>query len=107
MKRPFQHVGLSNLDINSKKEWSQMDVRDLKASVACGDAIDETAQHLCRGIEETKAKGKELGLAVRRRAADEKRKPRTKKVRMPEDLEYLWKGRRVPDRVVKKPKDDH
>jgi hypothetical protein len=45
------------LDINSNKEWSKMHVRDLKASVACGAAIDETAQHLCRGIEETKAKG--------------------------------------------------
>jgi hypothetical protein len=107
MKHPFQHGGLSKLDLNSNKRWSKVDVRDLKASVVWGDAIDETAQHLCRGIEETKAKAKELGLAVRRRPAEEKRKPGTKKVSMPKDLEHLWKGRRVPDRVVKRPKDDH
>jgi hypothetical protein len=54
-------------DLNSGKAWSEMDVRDLYASVAYGDTIDETACHLCRSIEETKAKVKELGLKVRRR----------------------------------------
>jgi hypothetical protein len=51
-------------DTNDGKEWSEMDIEDLKASVAHGGTLEETASHLCRaGTQfEVAEKAKELGL---------------------------------------------
>jgi hypothetical protein len=53
-----------NIDVNDGKPWSEMDAEDLKASLASGSTIEETAVHLCRSgtIADVLAKAKELGL---------------------------------------------
>jgi hypothetical protein len=51
-------------DTNDAKEWSEMDIRDLKNHVAHGASLEETAQFLCRSgaAFEVARKAKELGL---------------------------------------------
>jgi hypothetical protein len=47
-------------DINDTKEWSEMDVRDMKNHVVHGASLDETAQFLFRsGTPFDVASGKE------------------------------------------------
>ena len=38
----------ASLDMNDGKPWSDMDDEDLRASVAAGDTLPETASFLCR-----------------------------------------------------------
>ena len=54
-----QVLRINQRDINSGKPWSQMDIDDLKASIACGkDDLAQTALVLCRAVIETRAKAK-------------------------------------------------
>jgi hypothetical protein len=56
-ERPIQ-------DLNDGKPWSEMDLFDLRNSLAYGDSIEEVAGFLCRSgtVEEVKRKAEELGL---------------------------------------------
>jgi hypothetical protein len=50
-------------DINDGKPWSEMDVFDLRHSLAYGRSIEEVAGFLCRsGTVEVRRKAEELGL---------------------------------------------
>jgi hypothetical protein len=51
-------------DLNDGKPWSEMDLFDLRNSLAYGDSIEEVAGLLCRAgtVEEVKRKAEELGL---------------------------------------------
>ena len=57
------------IDANDGKHWSERDVRDLMASLRCGDTIEEAAQHLCRTgtVDEVRRKAEELGLKYKSR----------------------------------------
>ena len=48
------------LDLNSGKEWSEMDLFDLANSVRVGTAIEEIAMFLCRSRREVREKIAEL-----------------------------------------------
>ena len=50
------------MDANSGEPWSEMDITDLKDSVAYGDTIAETATFLCRDEDEVRQKARQLGL---------------------------------------------
>ena len=50
------------MDANSVEPWSEMDIDDLKASLAFGNKIAATASMLCRDEDEVREKAKELGL---------------------------------------------
>jgi hypothetical protein len=51
-------------DLNDGKPWSEMDLFDLRNSLAHGRPIEEVAGFLCRSgtVEEVKRKADELGL---------------------------------------------
>jgi hypothetical protein len=51
-------------DLNDGKPWSEMDLFDLRNSLAYGRSIEEVAGFLCRSgtVEEVKRKAEELGL---------------------------------------------
>jgi hypothetical protein len=51
-------------DLNDGKEWSEMDIFDLKNEIAHGRSLDETASFLCRSgtPDEVARKAAELGL---------------------------------------------
>jgi len=51
-------------DINDGKPWSEMDLFDLRNSLAYGRSIEEVAGFLCRSdtVEEVRRKAEELGL---------------------------------------------
>jgi hypothetical protein len=51
-------------DLNDGKPWSEIDLFDLRNSLAYGDSIEEVAGFLCRAgtVEEVKRKAEELGL---------------------------------------------
>jgi hypothetical protein len=51
-------------DVNDGKSWSEMDLFDLRNSLAYGRSIEEVAGFLCRSgtVEEVKRKAEELGL---------------------------------------------
>jgi hypothetical protein len=58
-------AGASNkVDLNDGKPWSEMDLWDLKNSLAQGESIQEVAGFLCRSgtVDEVRRKAKELGL---------------------------------------------
>jgi hypothetical protein len=57
------------IDANDGKHWSERDVRDLMASLRCGDTIEEAAQHLSRSgtVDEVRRKAEELGLKYKSR----------------------------------------
>jgi hypothetical protein len=56
-KQPIQ-------DLNDGKPWSEMDLFDLRNSLAYGRSIEEVAGFLCRAgtVAEVKRKAEELGL---------------------------------------------
>jgi hypothetical protein len=60
----------SDHDTNDNKPWSETDIADLKASIAHGSTLAETASFLCRSgtLFDVAAKAKELGLAFSERA---------------------------------------
>jgi hypothetical protein len=51
------------------EDWSEKDLRNLMASLRCGDTIEEAAQHLCRSgtVDEVRRKAEELGLKYKSR----------------------------------------
>jgi hypothetical protein len=51
-------------DLNDGKPWSEMDLFDLRNSLAHGESIEEVAGFLCRSgtVEEVRRKAEELGL---------------------------------------------
>jgi hypothetical protein len=51
-------------DLNDGKPWSEMDLFDLRNSLAYGRSIEEVAGFLCRSgtVEEVRRKAKELRL---------------------------------------------
>jgi hypothetical protein len=51
-------------DLNDGKPWSEMDLFDLRNSVAYGRPIEEVADFLCWAgtVEEVRRKAEELGL---------------------------------------------
>jgi hypothetical protein len=51
-------------DLNDGKPWSEMDLFDLRNSLAYGTPIEEVAGFLCRAgtVEEVRRKAKEVGL---------------------------------------------
>ena len=57
-------------DMNGGEPWSEMDIADLAICAADGTGAAETATFLCRNIDETIAKARELGLALK---ADDER----------------------------------
>jgi hypothetical protein len=50
-------------DLNDGKPWSEMDLFDLRNSLAYGDSIEEVAGFLCRAgtVEEVRRKAEKLG----------------------------------------------
>jgi hypothetical protein len=52
-------------DVNHGKPWSEMDLFDLRNSLAYGRSIEEVAGFLCRSgtVEEVRRKAEELGLS--------------------------------------------
>jgi hypothetical protein len=59
-----QRLGQPTQDVNDGKPWSEMDLFDLRNSLAYGRSIEEVAGFLCRSgtVEEVKRKAEELGL---------------------------------------------
>ena len=53
------------VDVNDGEPWSEMDLWDLKNSLAHGRTIEEVADFLCRSgtLDEVKRKADELGLS--------------------------------------------
>jgi hypothetical protein len=53
--------------VNDGKSWSEMDLFDLRKSLAYGRSIEEVAGFLCRSgtVEEVRRKAEELGLLRR------------------------------------------
>ena len=51
-------------DANDGKPWSEMDLFDLRNSLAYGRSIEEVAEFLCRSgiVDEVERKAEELGL---------------------------------------------
>ena len=51
-------------DVNDGKEWSQMDIDDLRFNLENGGSVAEAAGMLCRAgtLEDVRAKAHELGL---------------------------------------------
>jgi hypothetical protein len=47
-------------NVNSGKEWSEMDVADLPQFMRLGKSIGETADFLCRDAEKVREKRAEL-----------------------------------------------
>jgi hypothetical protein len=43
-------------NVNSGKEWSEMDLADLQQCVALGESVDKIADYLCRDRDEVAAK---------------------------------------------------
>jgi hypothetical protein len=49
-------------DLNTGKDWSQMDIIDLQQGVALGNSVEEIAAFPMRSEREIREKAKELGL---------------------------------------------
>ena len=47
-------------NVNSGKEWSEMDVADLRQFMRLDKSIEETADFLCRDVEKVREKQVEL-----------------------------------------------
>src|SRR4051794_2591146 len=58
---------MARIDTNDGEPWSEMDLWNLKNSLAYGDTIEEVAEFLCRAgtLDEVKRKADELGLSYR------------------------------------------
>ena len=59
--------GIEKIDIYDGEPWSEMDLWDLKNSLAYGDSIEEVAEFLCRSgtLDEVRRKAEGLGLHYR------------------------------------------
>ena len=51
-----------NPDLHSGEPWSEMDIEDLRSFALGGATAAETATFLCRDVEDTSAKARELGI---------------------------------------------
>jgi hypothetical protein len=65
----LHYIETMKSDANDGKHWSEMDVRNLMASLRCGDTIEEAAERLCRSgtVDEVRRKAEELGLKYKSR----------------------------------------
>jgi hypothetical protein len=61
----FQEV--CQMDANSGEPWSEMDIKDLRASLDFGNTYADAASMLCRDEDEVRQKAKELGLVERQK----------------------------------------
>lgn len=52
------------MNLNTGQLWSEVDERDLRWSLAHGRTVEETANFLCRDVDEVEAKMREVGLKV-------------------------------------------
>ena len=54
----------NQLDIYDGAEWTEADLEDLNAALACGSSIQKVATQLCRSgtVDDVRAKAEELGL---------------------------------------------
>jgi hypothetical protein len=50
-------------NLNEGKPWSEMDLADLRNSLAHGRSIEDIADFLCRSVEEVRVKVAELKLS--------------------------------------------
>jgi hypothetical protein len=59
--------GIEKIDIYDGEPWSEMDLWDLRNSLAYGDSIEEVAEFLCRSgtLDEVRRKAEELALQYR------------------------------------------
>jgi hypothetical protein len=55
-KKPPAHLP----NVNSGKEWSEMDINDVRQCLAEGASADDIADFLCRDVDEVKRKIAEL-----------------------------------------------
>jgi hypothetical protein len=64
LRESVHNVKPMKSDANDGKHWSEKDVRNLMASLRCGDTIEEAAERLCRSgtVDEVRRKAEELGL---------------------------------------------
>jgi hypothetical protein len=53
------------IDTNDGEAWSEMDLWDLKDSLAHGRSIEKVAVFLCRSFSEVRRKAENLGLWYR------------------------------------------
>jgi hypothetical protein len=58
-------------DVNDGKPWSEMDLFDLRNSLAYGRSIEEVAGFLCRSgtVQEVRRKAEEMGSTIQVRLA--------------------------------------
>jgi hypothetical protein len=54
------------MNINSDKEWTEMDLADLANGLANGDSVEEIAEFLCRDADEVCAKSQRAEVHQRR-----------------------------------------
>ena len=47
-------------NLNSRKEWSEKDLFDLKSCLCLGESVERIADFLCRDLAEVEAKVREL-----------------------------------------------
>jgi hypothetical protein len=52
------------MNLNPDKSWSEMDLAELRETIAHGCSIEEAADALCRELAEVWAKADELGLSA-------------------------------------------
>ena len=66
MKDPIRDY--DNRDLNDFKDWSAMDIADLKNHALFGASLKETASFLCRAgsLDNVAKKAKEVGLKFSR-----------------------------------------
>jgi hypothetical protein len=55
------------MDIYAGADWTDMDIKDLKAAIEGGASIEEAARFLCRAdsVDDVARKCKELGLKAK------------------------------------------
>ena len=53
-------MSLAEMNLNTGKSWSEMDLADLKNCIARREPIEEIADFLCRDIEEVRIKIREI-----------------------------------------------
>lgn len=58
-------AAIKDPDMNSGEPWSEMDLYDLRMCAESGTSAAATATFLCRHIDETIAKARELGIDLK------------------------------------------
>jgi hypothetical protein len=52
------------MNLNTGKEWSEMDDRDLRQATTFANDTAEIADFLCRDVEEVRERARQLGLRL-------------------------------------------